>query len=235
MKKDSLPKRTLNKVDLLVNKYEENIHLFHILTDQLNNLLSKHDLLKPHIHSVKHRVKDPEHLGYKLIRKAIEARKNKVEFDIAPENLFQKIEDLSGVRILHLHTEQIKEIDEALRKILEEQKYPLVEGPIANTWDVEYENFYKSLSMEINQRDSLYTSVHYVIQAGNEIRAEIQIRTLFEEVWGEVSHRINYPSTTNSISCQEQIKVLARVTSSGTRLVDSIFKSEKEYKSFGSS
>ena len=44
-----------------------------------------------------------------------------------------------------------------------------------------------------------------------------------EEVWGEVDHTINYPHSTGSVGCAEQLKVLARVTSSATRLVDSIF------------
>jgi len=44
-----------------------------------------------------------------------------------------------------------------------------------------------------------------------------------EEVWGEVDHVLNYPRKTKSVACAEQLKVLARVTSSATRLVDSIF------------
>lgn len=71
----------------------------------------------------------------------------------------------------------------------------------------------------------LYTSVHYIVATGNrEVRtAEIQVRTLAEELWGEVDHTLNYPRPTTITTCQEQIKVLARVTSSCTRLIDSIF------------
>jgi ppGpp synthetase/RelA/SpoT-type nucleotidyltranferase len=53
--------------------------------------------------------------------------------------------------------------------------------------------------------------------------AEIQVRTLMEEVWGEVDHTMNYPYPVESLACREQLKVLARVTSSASRLVDSIF------------
>ena len=35
--------------------------------------------------------------------------------------------------------------------------------------------------------------------------------------------KINYPKKSDSVSCREQIKTLARVTSSCSRLVDSIF------------
>jgi ppGpp synthetase/RelA/SpoT-type nucleotidyltranferase len=71
----------------------------------------------------------------------------------------------------------------------------------------------------------MYTSVHYVIGSASrtKVTAEIQVRTLAEEVWGEVDHSINYPHKTDSVACAEQLKVLARVTSSTSRLVDSIF------------
>ena len=53
--------------------------------------------------------------------------------------------------------------------------------------------------------------------------AESQVRTLMEEVGGEVDHTMNYPNPVESLACREQLKLLARVTSSAGRLVDSIF------------
>jgi cellulose biosynthesis protein BcsQ len=61
-----------------------------------------------------------------------------------------------------------------------------------------------------------------------KLTAEIQVRTLMEEVWGEVDHQLNYPHETQSLACREQLKVLARVTSSATRLVDSIFSTQAD-------
>jgi len=43
-------------------------------------------------------------------------------------------------------------------------------------------------------------------------------RTFSEEIWGEVDHKFNYPHPIESFACGEQIKVLARVASSYTRL-----------------
>ena len=51
-----------------------------------------------------------------------------------------------------------------------------------------------------------------------------------EEVWGEVEHSINYPHKIDNLACREQLKVLARVTSSATRLVDSIFLTFEEHQ-----
>jgi len=75
----------------------------------------------------------------------------------------------------------------------------------------------------------MYTSVHYVIASGSmrTVACEIQVRTLMEEVWGEVDHMINYPHQTPHLPCREQIRALARVTSSATRLVDSIFATDE--------
>jgi len=60
--------------------------------------------------------------------------------------------------------------------------------------------------------------------SANPITAEIQVRTLAEELWGEVAHTIDYPHPSEILACREQIKVLARVTSTCTRLVDAIFR-----------
>ena len=59
----------------------------------------------------------------------------------------------------------------------------------------------------------MYTTVHYVIRANQKtkVTCEVQVRTLMDEVWGEVSHRVNYPNESPSSSCQEQLKVLLLV------------------------
>jgi len=133
----------------------------------------------------------------------------------AADNLFLRVSDLAGVRILHLHTEQINPMNR------------VVEGPTAICWDVEYEELFRGFGIPPESRNSMYTSVHYVIEANQQtkIRAELQVRTLTEEVWGEVSHIVEYPRRSVSRTCRDQLKVLARLTSGSTRLVDSIFKS----------
>ncbi len=72
-----------------------------------------------------------------------------------------------------------------------------------------------------------YTSVHYLVKqhVGSQICCEIQVRTLFEEIWGEVDHAINYPEKTDKEVCRDQILVLAKLIGAGSRLVDSIFNS----------
>ena len=67
-----------------------------------------------------------------------------------------------------------------------------------------------------------------LVQRLRTITCEVQVRTLMEEVWGEVDHKLNYPVPTQILALKEQLKVLARVTSSASRLVDSIFLTHED-------
>jgi putative GTP pyrophosphokinase len=228
---EPVSKKVQAQIDEAVEHFEQHRESFDLLAETVHRLVSKHSLLRPFVHSAKYRVKDSSHLRDKLHRKADEAAAKRRAFRITAQNLFRTISDLAGVRILHLNTAQIQHIDPAIRRVLLDEAYQIVEGPVANTWDDEYRSYFDSISIPTSSRPSLYTSVHYVIQssARSRIRCELQVRTLVEEVWGEVSHALNYPHETGSISCREQLKVLARVSSSCTRLVDSIFASHAEH------
>ena len=120
----------------------------------------------------------------------------------------------------------MREINRIILSVLEKQQYFVIEGPKAVCWDVEYKNLFKKFGISAVTRESMYISVHYIIKANQKsyITAELQVRTLMEEVWGEVSHQVNYPDKSKVQSCRDQLKVLARFTSGCTRLVDSIFR-----------
>ena len=212
-----------------VSHFSDNRNLFKAFAIALMAQLETHSKLAPNIHFLKYRIKDPEHLRRKLERKVLEGKRSgkKVAFDKG--NIFESIHDLVGIRLIHLHTEQLKEIHAAVQDIVEEQKYRLVEEPTANCWDIEYENLFKQIGIATRTRDSMYTTVHYIVEANQrtKITCEIQVRTLMDEVWAEVSHRVNYPQESTSDVCKDQLKVLARLTSGCTRLVDSIFKSRE--------
>jgi putative GTP pyrophosphokinase len=220
-----LTKTEQKLIKSLLSTYESHkpqITLFH---SQLVLALESSAALKKTIHSMRSRLKDPDHLVDKLARKMRECKKEKTAFDIAPGNLLLKVNDLVGVRLLHLFTRQITDIDAALREVFQEGKYQLIEGPFARTWDDESREFFKACNIETQESPSMYTSVHYVIGSASRttVTAEVQVRTLMEEVWGEVDHTMNYPHPVGSVACREQLKVLARVTSGASRLVDSIF------------
>ena len=216
--------RTL--VERLVGTYRENQPVVEGLLNQIKNAVHLSSSLMRSVHSTKGRMKDPEHLRDKLERKILEARALDRKFSITEKNLLYRVNDLAGFRILHLHTQQMAEIDTELRKIFVEYRLPLLEKPKARTWDDESRDFFRSINIQCVKSPRMYTSVHYVVESYSRTRAtcEIQVRTLAEELWGEVDHTMNYPKESESHACREQIKVLARVTSSCSRLVDSIFR-----------
>ncbi|MCT3801743.1 RelA/SpoT domain-containing protein [Elizabethkingia anophelis] len=189
----------------------------------------KHPLLNsspfPIVHSIKSRLKDPLHLKDKLIRKH---KNGKI---ITEENIFNEITDFIGVRVLHLYQDQFPSIHEEIKKKIDSGDWVFVEQPKAYTWDPETIKFYEDLDLTTELRDTYYTSIHYLVKPNNQntICCEIQVRTLFEEIWGEIDHTINYPHKTESIACKEQLRVLSKLVSTGTRLADSIFRSHNEH------
>jgi len=222
-----------NRITQALKRFGKERENFEYVAKLVYSLLAEHPKLRPFIHSVKWRVKDRGHLQHKLIRKTLQPASpdNPAEAPITADNLFERVEDLAGVRILHLHTSQFRPINKILLEILQGQQW-VVNGPEANTWDDENRAFFKKMGIKTISRESLYTSVHYIVRpnAQNPYKCELQVRTLAEEIWGEVSHSIDYPEETKSIACKEQLKVLARLTSGCIRLVDSVFESEKEHK-----
>jgi putative GTP pyrophosphokinase len=216
----------------LVTHYIKNQNFIEVMLKQLSDAILGSTKLMAHVHSTKARLKDPEHLEDKLLRKLAEAKSKKRPFTISEKNLLYRINDLAGFRILHLHTEQIVSINRELLAVLEEYRFPLFEKPKARTWDDESREFFRRCGIKPIKSPTMYTSVHYVVESNSTTRAtcEIQVRTLAEELWGEVDHTMNYPHESPVLSCREQIKVLARVTSSCSRLVDSIFRSAEPGK-----
>lgn len=173
------------------------------------------------VHSHKFRIKDPSHLREKISRKLRNGS------EISSENVLNKINDFCGVRILHLKLSDFSTIHEAIKKHLEAGHWVLAEPPKAYTWDPEYQIFFENLSIDTEIKSSFYTSVHYVVKpnATSSVSCEIQVRTLFEEIWGEIDHELNYPVQSNNRSQREQLKVLAKLVGAGTKLIDSICES----------
>ena len=196
---------------------------FELFMEGISGLFRKHPKISmgpfPIVHSVKSRIKSNEHLLDKIQRKSKNGR------EISSANCFQEITDFAGVRVLHLRQEDFGKIKQVIDAKIADNDWHLVEQPIAYTWDPEYEKYFLDLGCRCERKDSFYTSVHFVVRPRPEspLACEIQVRTLFEEIWGEIDHSINYPHPTQITSCQEQLRVLAKVVGAGSRLVTSIY------------
>jgi putative GTP pyrophosphokinase len=224
---------TLKNIADAVKAFEAKRHDFQADATNLQNRLLAHPELKSFIHSLKWRTKEPAHLEDSLRRKALRALREGRTFHITKDNVFENVPDLAGVRLLHLHMRQMLSLHPLLMGVIQSEGYVLEGTPEAKTWDPEYAGMLEALGLTVIRDDSLYTSVHYVIKQNNTTKrlCELQVRTLAEEVWGEISHTINYPHETDSIACKEQLKVLARLVSGCSRLVDSIVASYDDHES----
>jgi len=213
----------------LVKMYKQKKRLFELFSQSVySEFASDPDLntgTPAVIHSIKSRLKDEDHLAEKIVRKRDDGRL------ITQENLFSEITDLAGIRVLHLHQNQFSALHAFIAKKIRARSWSLLEKPIAYTWDPESVDYYKSFKIRTSVKPSYYTSVHYLIAPANKqdvTCCEVQIRTLFEEVWGEIDHSINYPNPTQNMASIEQLRVLSKLVSTGSRLADAIFKVHNE-------
>ncbi len=214
-----------NAADLALAAFEERRHELSIFMRGIEGWFTSHPKLTggsaPTVHSVKSRIKDSGHLKEKIVRKQMD------DAPITAENLFTRVTDLAGVRVLHLYQEQARTIHAAIIDKVENQRdWVFNEAPKAYTWDPEAQGFFANMGLEVHVKDSFYTSVHYLVRprADSPHCCEIQVRTLFEEIWGEVDHTLNYPNPTDNVACREQLRVLTKVVGAGSRLVDAIFR-----------
>ena len=219
----------MDKFTSIITLYERERYKFEIFLNgvydyfRLNPNLNEGAL--PLVHSLKSRLKDPQHLKDKLQRKDSE------DDPITLDNFFDRVTDLAGIRILHLYQKQFIDIHNAIISKVSDGDWVLFESPCAYTWDPEAEGFYRELGINCMIKESYYTSVHYVImpKENSPIKCEIQVRTLYEEIWGEIAHCMNYPYPTDSVACREQLRVLSKLSVTGRRLADSILNSHEEF------
>lgn len=220
----------LRRIDGATRRFADNRRLFEMAAEALNDCLLRDAGLREFIHFMKYRIKEPDSLRAKLKRRTLSRERGSVEDAIDASNLFERVTDLAGLRIIHLHTEQLNRMHPLILKILDREEYDVADSPTAYCWDVEHMELFEQFGIRTEQRESMYTTVHYDVVANREtgIRCELQVRSLMDEVWAEVSHRVNYPVDSPSATCRDQLKVLARLTSGCGRLVDSIFKVHHE-------
>jgi ppGpp synthetase/RelA/SpoT-type nucleotidyltranferase len=149
------------------------------------------------VHSVRWRIKDSEHVLEKIVRKR--AAKADKYLAINVQNYHSIITDLVGIRALHLFKNEAITIDASIRdnQQLIESEHPLV---YTRKGDTVPEDIFPKDRFDHREHPAGYRSVHYIIQAQpqkRQIYAEVQVRTIFEEGWSEIDHRVRYPNFTS--------------------------------------
>ncbi len=184
------------------------------------------------LHSYRSRVKTPEHLIEKIIRRRIE---NYLKYkDLNRENYLRFVTDIIGFRGLLLyrenwvifhkyltaHFENRPEwyIRDSLRDFTTNRDRYMVEAPKVHMRPGDFGDIYSDWISSDNIFDQkYYRSVHYILKYCG-VYLEVQVRTLFEEGWGEIDHHILYPYKKQDPMLTEFSELLNRLAGMGDEM-----------------
>lgn len=145
------------------------------------------------VHSVRWRIKDREHLLEKIVRKRAEGS---VKYaDINAGNYFEHVTDLIGIRALHLFKEDCLAIVSDIKNVWSPIEVPVIYKRAGD--NDELNKKFEEEGYEIKDHPAGYRSVHYVFESqplGRKVITEVQVRTIFEEGWSEIDHKVRYPN-----------------------------------------
>lgn len=213
----------MNKNEKYENILEEFLNTY--LKDM--NKDKKEDEEKVKVHSIRSRVKNPEHLLAKIIRKKQE---NQSKYKNLDKSNYEKfITDLIGIRCLVLFKADWQSFHYYILSKFENNVEYYIKDSISD-FDDDENHFYiaekpkvhirngdaRGIYDEVLPPDSIidgkvYRSVHYIIKYKG-IYLEIQVRTLFEEGWGEIDHAVVYPYYQNDKILKEYTELLNRLS-----------------------
>ena len=144
------------------------------------------------IHVIYGRAKEPEHVIEKIIRKVGEEDSQKYR-NIDVDNYKNILKDLIGIRIIVVKKEGWEEAHDLICALFDEF-YDDTPKAYVCYGD---RKIFDEKRIDVNYTIKGYRSQHYIIQYGMYY-AEIQVRTLAEEVYGEFDHRVRYPYFKNN-------------------------------------
>lgn len=169
------------------------------------------------VHSVRWRIKDVGHLIEKIIRKRCEAKVAKKYQNISIENYKSVITDLIGVRAIHLFKDEWLEVHEHILSYWKPN-----ERVIVYFRDGDDIAKFSGRQCNIVKHKAGYRSIHYIIPVNkidnNKVACEIQTRTLFEEGWSEIDHRVRYPNFLDDENLKKYLDIFNRLAGSADEM-----------------
>ena len=182
---------------------------------------------QPMIHSVKSRIKEPDRLIEKIIRKTEDRRlKYGDDFQFTLNNYKNEINDLIGIRVIHIFKDQWQDIHEFITKT-----WKVIEVT-ANVREGDNTKKFEELNIEVRSRISGYRSVHYLVEfypTNEKVIAEIQVRTIFEEGYGEIDHRLRYSHIEIPEILKSNLLLFNRIVGSADEMASLINDLSKEW------
>lgn len=227
MRPDShMPKATVPFILHLLQVSEEELHAQGVTAKELtliyNDYISRlqelegagllvANALKRHaaVHAVRYRVKEPLHLLKKIIRK----RKEYPDRHLTVANYLMYINDLVGVRLLHLYKSTCHDIGNFITQYWELKRNPFAYVTDKNAEEARQFNAQK---YKVIENDRGYRAQHYILHvkpSRQPYYVEVQVKTLFEEGWSEIDHCIRYPDRQPNELLNRLLFILNRLTS----------------------
>jgi len=170
----------------IANDYEAKKSVFQDIAGNYVNQLNG----MPQVHSVRFRLKDTEHLLEKIIRKAVEYEETNTVYN--KDTYLYEITDIIGIRALYVFKSDYLPLH---NNIIKSFKHSFCEKPQVKLREGDDKNIYKGLRNVEFQIDAMYRSIHYTIrhiEDGAVVPVEIQTRSIFEEGWSEINHKLLY-------------------------------------------
>ena len=197
--------------DMLMSIHEDHVASSRHLEDTAEYFVKSMQAFNG-VHSVRWRVKDPEHVLEKIIRKKSDPDTAEKYADLDEYNYYKIITDLIGVRALHLFKQDCLEIHSQIinRWVFSEEVISYIrEGDLNELTEALEERLIKS-----KIHPAGYRSIHYVLKSQpglREIFVEVQVRTVFEEAWSEIDHSVRYPNFSNNSQIENILKIFNRL------------------------
>ena len=228
----------------IYDNYTRNIPTLQKIKADILSVLNER--LTDKVHSVRGRIKAPDHLIEKIIRNKSEKQSKYEKLNI--DNYNKIITDLIGFRIIILRKTEwravhdtlltifrnipdryaaegediVKKFDEYANEVKENNKYLEnsyhAEKPVAYLTSLDDRELYKDPNLRVDSSKLHYRSIHYVIRY-SDLYFEIQVRTLFEEGWLEFDHQIKYPYDQKNMRKQEFLAILNSIVTAADRLI----------------
>jgi len=218
-----------------VKKYHHQIKsdINHLLSSLEERIIEARDNEALPVYLTKYRMKSLDSLYLKTKRK---------------DKDLEEITDLGGFRVLCLFEQDIFIVNEFLCRLLYKDGYKLSEFIVFN-WKNDKDKEQLTLSAinrfgedfikEQPSKASGYKSIHYVLIKSvgeNTCNIEIQLRTLLQDVWGELEHALAYKQGSIHPHIKKSFSLLASDLETKDKLVShlkEVYQNEKTIELFG--
>ncbi|CAI3113815.1 hypothetical protein MWMV18_MWMV18_02898 [Acinetobacter calcoaceticus] len=207
---------TIDTLKEIAEDYKENELL---LLDEAEYIAKKIQRCKA-VHSVRWRIKSTSHLIKKIVRKLNEDQQSEKYKNINVNNYKTIVTDLIGVRAIYLFKSDWELVHNHIlsRWVIKPDEPVTIYHRKGDIMDI-YNN-YPDCEQKIHFYN--YRSIHYLVPAtkiqSEQIYCEIQSRTIFEEGWSEIDHKVRYPDFSEDENLMSYLTIFNRLAGSADEM-----------------